>query len=195
MTKIDLAGTWTLSCDKPDFQAVPAQIPGDNCSALIDAGLVPDPNIGCNEKSIQWVRDHDWTWTRSFEVGAAFLKQKRIWLNIDSLDTVGEIRINGKTVLQSRNMFCRIRRDVKDFLHEGENSIEAVITAVEKYTSAEEEKSSFKLGAKQYFRQMPNLNLVRKIQCQGGWDWGICMPVSGMYGAVYLEGSNGIKEK
>ena len=193
MTKIDLAGTWTLSCDKPDFQAVPAQIPGDNCSALIDAGLVPDPNIGCNEKSIQWVRDHDWTWTRSFEVGAAFLKQKRIWLNIDSLDTVGEIRINGKTVLQSRNMFCRIRRDVKDFLHEGENSIEAVITAVEKYTSAEEEKSSFKLGAKQYFRQMPNLNLVRKIQCQGGWDWGICMPVSGMYGAVYLEGSNGVR--
>ena len=193
MTKIDLAGIWTLSCDKPGFQAVPAQIPGDNCSALIDAGIVPDPNIGFNEKAIQWVRDHDWTWTRSFEVGADFLKQPRIWLNIDSLDTVGEIRINGKTVVSSRNMFCRIRAEVKDFLHQGENLIEAVITAVEKYTSAEEEKSTLKIGAKNYYRKMPNLNLARKVQCQGGWDWGICMPVSGLYGEVCLEGSNGVR--
>lgn len=30
MTKINLAWTWALSCDKPDFQTVPAQIPGEN---------------------------------------------------------------------------------------------------------------------------------------------------------------------
>ena len=40
---------------------------------------------------------------------------------------------------------------------------------------------------------MPNLNLARKVQCQGGWDWGICMPVSGLYGEVCLEGSNGVR--
>ena len=194
MTKINLAGIWTLSCDKPGFQAVPAQIPGDNCSALIEAGIVPDPNIGFNEKAIQWVRDHDWTWTRSFKVSAEFLKQPRIWLNIDSLDTVGEIRINGKTVVSSRNMFCRIRAEVKDFLHEGENLIEAVITAVEKYTSAEADKQTLKVGTTvSSWRHMPNLNLARKVQCQGGWDWGICMPVSGLYGEVCLEGSNGVR--
>ena len=112
MAKIDLSGIWNLSCDKPDFQTIPAQIPGENCTALIDAGILPDPNIGFNEKVFQWIRKYDWTWNRKFEVSADFLKQKRIWLNIDSLDTVGEIRINGKTVLHSRNMFCRIRREV-----------------------------------------------------------------------------------
>ena len=193
MSKIDLSGIWNLSCDKPDFQTIPARIPGENCTALINAGILPDPNIGFNEQDFQWIRKYDWTWNRKFEVSAEFLERKRIWLNIDSLDTVGEIRINGKTVLHSRNMFCRIRQDVKDFLHEGENTIEAIITAVEKYTTAEEERSSLKIGVKDYDRIMPNLNLVRKIQCQGGWDWGICTPVSGIYGEISLDGSNGLR--
>ena len=194
MAKIDLSGTWTLSCDKPDFQAIPARIPGENCSALIDAGLAPDPYVAFNENEIQWVRDHDWTWSRRFEVSPDFLKQLRIWLNIDSLDTVGEIRINGRTVVSSRNMFCRIRTEVKDFLHAGENTIEAVITSVEKYAETEAEKYPLKIGNPvSFWRKMPNLNFVRKIQCQGGWDWGPCIPVSGMYGEICLEGSNGVR--
>ena len=28
MTKIDLSGIWNLSCDKPGFKTIPAQIPG-----------------------------------------------------------------------------------------------------------------------------------------------------------------------
>ena len=68
MSQIDLAGIWSLTCDKENFSPIPAQIPGENCSALIEAGTVPDPYIGMNENDIQWVRDHDWTWSRSFEV-------------------------------------------------------------------------------------------------------------------------------
>ena len=194
MSIINLAGTWSLTCDKEGFQPIPAQIPGENCSALLDAGLATDPYVGFNENDIQWVREYDWTWSRHFAVDAEFLAQKRIWLNIDSLDTIGEVRINGKVVANSRNMFCRLRQDVKEFLHEGDNVIEVLVTAVEKYTSAEEEKLSFKIGNEIiYWRKMPNNNLVRKIQCQGGWDWGPCIPVSGMYGNVCLEGSNGIQ--
>ena len=193
MNKIDLSGTWTLSCTKPGFQAIPGPIPGENCSALIDAGLAPDPYIAFNENEIQWVREYDWTWSRKFEVGEDFLDQKRIWLNIDSLDTVGEIRINGRTVVSSRNMFCRIRTEVKEFLRTGENTIEAVITAVEKYGASEADKFPLKIGNGIGLRRMTNLNLVRKIQCQGGWDWGPCIPVSGIYGEIALEGSNGAR--
>ncbi|MBR4665124.1 MAG: glycoside hydrolase family 2 protein, partial [Lentisphaeria bacterium] len=193
MSKISLSGTWTLSCNKPDFRAIPAQIPGENCSALIDAGLVPDPYVGLQEKDLQWVREYDWTWSRNFELDPGFLDQKRIWLNVDSLDTVGEIRINGRTVVSGRNMFCRIRAEVKDFLHAGENTIEAVIFAVEKYAETEAEKYPLKIGNGIGLRRMPNLNFVRKIQCQGGWDWGPCIPVSGIYGEIALEGSNGVR--
>ena len=194
MKKIDLSGIWTLTCDKENFHPIPAKIPGENCSALIENNLLPDPYIAQNENLFQWVRDYDWTWRRSFEVDAQFLQQKRIWLNIDSLDTVGVVRINGKTVLNSRNMFLRIRQDVKEFLSEGENSIEVEITAVEKYTEAVEEKLSFKVGSHpNFWRKMPKLNLVRKVQCHGGWDWGICLPVSGVYGDISLDGSNGVR--
>ena len=108
MIKLDLAGIWQLSCDKADFTAIPAQIPGENCSALIENKLAADPYIAMQENDRQWVRNYDWMWSRTFEVTAEFLKQKRIFLNIDSLDTVGEVKINGKSVLASKNMFCRI---------------------------------------------------------------------------------------
>ena len=173
---IDLAGTWQLTCDKTDFAPIPSQIPGENCSALIENNLLPDPYIGMNENLFQWVRDYDWTWQREFEVTADYLQEKRIWLNIDSLDTVGEVKINGKTVLTSKNMFCRLRCDVKEFLHEGKNLIEVIITAVEKYTSQEAEKLIIPIGSKlSFWRKMANINLVRKVQCHGGWDWGICL--------------------
>ncbi len=173
MSKIDLSGTWSLSCGKDGFAAVPARLPGENCSALIEAGVLPDPYIGFNEREFQWMREYDWTWRRRFDVDADFLKQKRIWLNVDSLDTVGEIRINGRTALTGRNMFCRLRRDLKELLREGSNTVEVRIAAVEKYAAAEAERLPLDIGNKvNFFRRMPNLNLVRKIQCQGGWDWG-----------------------
>ncbi|MBO7329842.1 MAG: glycoside hydrolase family 2 protein [Lentisphaeria bacterium] len=194
MPKINLCGTWQLTCDKADFKSIPVQIPGENCSALIENGLAADPYIAMQENDPQWVRDYDWTWSRAFEITAEFLKQKRIFLNIDSLDTVGEVKINGKTVLTSKNMFCRLRCDVKEFLREGTNFIEVIITAVEKYTSKEAEKLPLPIGNKQNFwLKMPNNNLVRKVQCHGGWDWGPCIPVSGIYGEVYLQGSNGAR--
>ena len=38
MSNINLASEWTLSSSKPGFAPVPARVPGDNYSALLDAG-------------------------------------------------------------------------------------------------------------------------------------------------------------
>lgn len=38
-----------------------------------------------------------------------------------------------------------------------------------------------------YDMYSPNRNLVRKCQCHGGWDWGPCLMVSGIYGSITLE--------
>ena len=189
---IDLSGEWQLSCDREGFAPIPAKVPGENCTALMEAGLAPDPNLKFNERDFQWVRDHDWTWSRTFEVPAEFLRRERIWLNIDSLDTVGTVRINGKTAAESDNMFLRIRRDVRDLLHEGENRIEVIITAVEKYIRKQSLKQPVHYPGG-YFCHIKEMNLVRKIQCQSGWDWGLCVPVSGMYGEISLNASDGVR--
>jgi len=194
MAVIDLAGVWQLDCNKAGSQPIPAQIPGENCSALIDAGVLPDPYVGFNERLFQWIREYEWTWRREFEAGPDFLAQERIWLDIDSLDTVGIVRLNGRTIIRSENMFLRIRRDVKEFLHEGINTVEIVIYPVEKYAAEVAKKLPLPIGqAVNSFRHMANLNLIRKIQCQGGWDWGPCIPVSGVYGCIRLAGSDGAR--
>ena len=48
--RIDLAGKWQLSAD--GVGPLSAELPGDNYSALLDAGLIPDPYIGCNEREV-----------------------------------------------------------------------------------------------------------------------------------------------
>ncbi len=34
--------------------------------------------------------------------------------------------------------------------------------------------------------QSQHRNLVRKVQCHSGWDWGPCIMVAGIYGEIYL---------
>lgn len=193
MAKLDLAGAWHLQCDKPGFAAIPAHLPGDNYTALLEAGLIPDPNIGMNENMVQWPRDYNWSWHRTFELDHSFLEQGRIWLNIDSFDTIGEVRINHQTVAASEDMFLRLRCDVKPFLKEGVNTIEAVVRRPEEYIAREKAKLALPITRSYQDRKVYGSNLIRKIQCQGGWDWGVCLYVSGLYGGIYLEGSSGAR--
>jgi beta-mannosidase len=42
MKKIDLSGEWMLESKSGEW-SVPATVPGDNVSALLAAGKIPDP--------------------------------------------------------------------------------------------------------------------------------------------------------
>ncbi len=189
MSFFNLASEWTLFTDKPGFQAIPAQVPGDNYSALLAAGLIPDPYIGRNEDLVQWVRDCDWTYTREFELDRDFLEQEAIFLNIDSADTFAEIRINGQTAGYSENMFTRIRLNVKPYLKCGMNRIEIILASPVRRAEEENEKQPFFVqfcGGN--CNRIPYMNLIRKVQCHAGWDWGITLVVSGLYGTIGLQG-------
>ncbi|WP_294506322.1 glycoside hydrolase family 2 protein [uncultured Victivallis sp.] len=192
MATIDLAGTWQLTCGKADFSAVDAELPGDNYSALQKAGVIPDPNLLDQENLVQWVRDYDWTWSRSIHIEPGFLKQKRIWLTLESVDTVARIRINGKLAAETENMFLRLRTDVRELLTAGENRIEIEIFRPEAYIEEQKKKLSLPIAnLPEGDPRIPGYNLIRKIQCQGGWDWGIRLLVSGVYGEMSLSGSDG----
>ena len=96
--RFDLASEWRLSCGR---KGIPE---------------IPDPCIGLNENAVQWVHECDWTFAKEFELEPEFLASKVIFLNIDSIDTFGEIRINGEFAGRSENMFSRFRTDVKKLL-------------------------------------------------------------------------------
>ena len=57
---LDLSGTWTLSDESGEI-TVPMRVPGDVHTALLEAGVIPDPYVGRNEYAVRWVADRDWT--------------------------------------------------------------------------------------------------------------------------------------
>jgi beta-mannosidase len=165
----------------------PAAIPGDNYSALIKAKVLPDPYFGDNEKKVQWVKDLDWEFSREFNVPKAFFAQDNICLNIESLDTVAEVRINNKVIGKSKNMFKRFRTEVKSALKPGVNTIKVRINSPQKEALKEAARWPFPVpySSNSTFK---NINALRKVQCHPGWDWGIELAVSGIYGEVSLIG-------
>ncbi len=189
MAVLNLASGWSLRADRADIPEIPARVPGDNYSALLEAGVIPDPYFERNEDQVQWVRECDWIYSRDVVLDAGFLEQDSIFLNIDSVDTFAEIRINGQCAGRSENMFTRLRLEVKPFLHSGTNRIEIVLFSAVRRAEEENAKQPFFVpfcGGN--CNRVPYLNLIRKAQCHGGWDWGITLLVSGLYGEISLRG-------
>lgn len=184
--RVELAGEWELSAADGSVPPVPALLPGDNYTALWRAGAIPDPYLGVNENQVQRVAETDWVFEREFTVPAEFLAKQFVFLNLDSVDTFAEIRINGKPAAVTRNMFTRLRREVKPFLIPGVNRIEVRIASPVRMAVRESEKQPRPVGRNPN-NKFPHFNLIRKAQCHSGWDWGICLPVSGLAGELYLQ--------
>lgn len=185
MRTLNLAGEWVLTRVKTK-EKTPAQVPGDTHSALLDAGKIPDPYWGDNELSLQWIGREDWIYSRTFYVAKEMMSEKSVFLNCDCLDTITEIKINGKKVGSTENMFVRYRFEVKKFLKLGENTIEILFHSAENAAVAAAKELPYPVPHGDNIVQSPHRNLIRKVQCHSGWDWGPCLMVAGIYGDIYL---------
>ena len=183
--KLDLQGTWDIRQVDGEIKTS-GQIPGGIHSALFEAGLIVDPYYGTNEEKVQWVTEHDWAISRKFNLDLDFLAYQDIFLEIKNPDTFCEFRINGKLVGTSDNMFYAYKALIKKYLRPGENIIEILFKSPSKISKAQKEKYE-----NPYPSQQDNFNLIRKVQCHNGWDWGIKMPVSGITDEIYLTAIDG----
>ncbi len=188
MPELSLSGRWNLR-RSDECEAIPANIPGDNYSALLAAGRIPDPYFGKNEDAVQWVRTHDWVYSRTFEVPENLLSCASVFLNAEMLDTFADVQINGEKVFSADNMFARWRVEVKPFLKKGSNTIELYFHSAEKIGRLEAEKLPFPIPQVNNIK-VPHQNLLRKQQCSGGWDWGITLLSCGVSGDLSLIGVN-----
>ena len=183
--RIDLAGTWSLRREGEE-EAVPMQIPGDNLSALLAAGRIPDPYAGTNELAVQWVGREDWLLSRELQVEPGFLRGRHPWLYLESLDTLAEVRLNGRPAAASTNMFRPVRADLDGLLAAGTNRLEIRLGSAEKEAARLAAALPYPVPHFVYPVQSPHRNLVRKTQCHSGWDWGPCLLVSGLYGEAWV---------
>ena len=188
-TGLDLAGVWSVRQVDGDKPAIPMQVPGDVHSALLAAGLIPDPYFGSNEKEVQWVGQKDWLAERSFDVSANLLAKKSVCLRLEHVDTFCEIRINGEKIGETGNRFRRYDFEVKPFLKQGKNTITALFQSAERIS--EERAAALPYPIPMVDNGLvKHINLLRKPACHGGWDWGIALMMTGFAGKTQLIGTD-----
>lgn len=192
MKKIRLNGSWLLNAaDAPALPMdIPVKIPGDIASALLTAGIIEDPYYGRNELDCLWIGRTDWQLSTVFTLSPEdlALSGKSAALEFDAIDTVAEIRLNGQDLGSSRNMFRRIRLNIAGTLKAGENHLEVLIRSPEVDTAAAAAKLPYPIPhGNQFPWQWAHRNLLRKVGCHGGWDWGLTLMIGGIYETPVLS--------
>lgn len=184
--KLDLAGEWKLTDNQKEY-SVKCKIPGDNYAALLEAKKIVDPFLGENEKFVQWVGQRDWIFERTFQVTRELFNHQQIFLHLNEVDTIAKIFINKKLVGFSENMFLGSVVDVKNALKLGLNQISIQIASPVKEAEKLDKKQPLYIPWTSN-NTAPYMNLLRKVQCHAGWDWGISVIPSGIYGNIELQG-------
>jgi beta-mannosidase len=179
---IDLAGPWQLA-EAGGTHACTMAVPGDGVSALHAAGLIPDPYFAANEQACRWIAERDWTITRMFNAAGGEGD-----LVISGLDTVAEVRLNDTLVLSGANAF-RVHR-VAVTLRDGANTIAILFKSSVAEAARRQAEQPFFVPWHQGNCPIPNGNMLRKPQCDFGWDWNIALAPFGITDFIRIERRN-----
>lgn len=177
---IPLTGPWLLA-DETGAYHCEMTLPGDGITALQRAGLVPDPYWGRNEYELRWVGEREWVARRM-----VMLQSPGVDLVISGLDTVAEIRWNGMIVLQTENQFRSYRAPLTGIATAGENEVEIIFRSPVREAAKRQAEQPFFVPFTHNFA-VPHGNMLRKVQCDFGWDWNIALTPFGLDGDIRLE--------
>ena len=183
--ELDLSGVWTLTQATSNAVTCPVTVPGGIYTALYEAKFIPDPYFAQNERKTQWPSRAEWDFERTFDVDAAFAAKASIILRLEDVDCFADIYVNGTKVGETSNRFRRWDFDVKGFLRPGRNTLRGRFHSTENLSYAESAKypkDRFHIAN----ATVKQINLVRTVQCHGGWDWGITQMDTGFMGTVKL---------
>jgi len=160
-----------------------ARVPGCIHTDLLRHGLIPDPFWGSNELDLQWIEEMEWKYRCEFSVTEKALADDTVELVADGLDTVAEIRLNGRLLAKTENMFVGYRLDAGSHLKKGKNLLEINFGSPMKYIRARMKPGHFY----EWNDPVGGASLIRKEQCSFGWDWGPRFATSGIVLPISLE--------
>ncbi|MGB3337656.1 MAG: glycoside hydrolase family 2 protein [Devosia sp.] len=182
---------WTLNCARPVGapnlpETIPATVPGTVHTDLLGARLIPDPYLDLNEISVDWVGRCDWRYELTFDwhdTGATSVE-----LVCPGLDTFAEIVLNGAIIGETANMNREYRLEVRGLLREGANTLTILFESA--WTRGEALAAQYEPRPNNY----PGpANLMRKMACNFGWDWGPTLVTSGIWKPIRLESWTGAR--
>ena len=167
----------------------PAEVPGCVHTDLMRNKSIPDPFVGTNEQSLQWIGEKNWIYETTFDVPAELLSKEVVELVFEGLDTYAEVALNDSLVLKANNMFRTWRFDCRSLLREKGNHIEIRFRNVfdenmPKYKAAPFELQAFSNNDQ---ADVKIAMYSRKAQFHYGWDWGPRLITCGIWRPIYLE--------
>lgn len=185
MNLLSLNGSWKMKSTE-DTQWINATVPGSVFNALLAEGRIEDPFYRDNEDKAMEVASRDYQYERTFQVTPEFLKQDKLFLCCDGLDTLSEIKLNGVLVGSTENMHRKYEFDVKNILRENSNTICITLFSPVKYVT-EKQKENPTWGSGDCVAGFQHL---RKAHSMMGWDWGPKIPDSGIWRDIFIAGYN-----
>ena len=181
-SEIPLTGSWKFFEPKSK-RWLPATVPGCVHLDLRSHGLIPDPFWGSNELDLQWIEHVDWKYRTEFSVSNEMLSSGQIDLVADGLDTLATVLINGREIARTENMFTSYRFPVRSHLQKGRNELEIRFASTTPYIAKDKAKDHYA----EWNDPVGGCSVIRKEQCQLGWDWGSRFVTAGIYKRIALE--------
>jgi len=123
--RLSMPGLWD-GAGAFEVPPVDAAVPGSVQAALLEAGLLPDWNLGLNARACEWVENRHWFYETRFALPRPAAEGERLVLCCDGLDQRGWVLVNGKACGAFDNAFIPHAFDVTDALTDGENRLAIV---------------------------------------------------------------------
>jgi beta-mannosidase len=190
-SELSLAGQFQLTSPKVKVKA-PITLPGDVHAALLAQDEIPDPYFADNETRVMWVHDTPWNMERKFTATPADI-DGYLTLTLENVDTIATILLNGEVVAETQNQFIRYDIDVTGKVKAGTNTLRLEFAVTKDVAKARSDAHPFPIPFTYNYLSngLPgvHLNFVRKTACHAGWDWGICLMPTGVYGRMAIRKS------
>ena len=161
--------------------SITVNVPGDITHDLHKAGLIPDPYFGYNHRECYDMCRKDYVYTTNFDLSTKVdFSKENLYVTFNGIDLFADIYLNGVLIGSSDNMFKKFKFDISEMAKEKGNVLEvkmhSTITAMEN------------LDCKNYFGvfNTPRV-LLRKKQCDFGWDWAANIPGYGIWKDVVVS--------
>ncbi|HVJ07219.1 MAG TPA: glycoside hydrolase family 2 TIM barrel-domain containing protein [Acidisarcina sp.] len=157
----------------PDAEVGPidAPVPGSVQKALLNAGIIPDWNVGLNAREVEWVENRDWIYQT--QLPDEWLREgTRLRLRCGGLDYAGSILLNGASVLDFEGSFTPYEVDLKPHLKPSGNLLQIWFQQSPRWLGQFGHTSRMK-------EEKPRFNY--------SWDWTSRLVQIGIWDSVTLE--------
>ncbi len=183
---LSLDGEWMMAAGGSDEErlaggwqdALPASVPGSIETALLEAGLIPDPYVGKNDEIARAESRKTWWLMRKFERPPDLAGEKLVFGGVCDACAIW---LNGVKLGQHKGMFAEIVFDVAEQLVDGENVLIVKLDPAPQRISTGEPNDFF-VGMNVGWLNSAVINNIY------GWHY-INLPTLGIWRSVKLDGA------